>query len=189
MSSRDPAYFIGKPVESMQHMLRVLSLGDSRLLPVVADGIFGQNTRAAVMAYQRVKQRPATGMMDLLTWELLVADYEKEIILQREAEPIVPILNPRQVIRPGDTNYHVLLVQAILKTLCCAYGCTWQISLTGTMDAPTVAALRRFQTMSGLQATGILDKITWRHLAKQYTLAAGDGTGASPCIREGDKGI
>ena len=150
MSSRDPAYFIGKPVESMQHMLRVLSLGDSRLLPVVADGIFGQNTRAAVMAYQRVKQRPATGMMDLLTWELLVADYEKEIILQREAEPVVPILNPRQVIRPGDTNYHVLLVQAILKTLCCAYGCTWQISLTGTMDAPTVAALRRFQTMSGL---------------------------------------
>ena len=45
MSSRDPEYFVGKPIESMQHMLRTVAKGDSRLQPVVADGIFGQNTR------------------------------------------------------------------------------------------------------------------------------------------------
>ena len=39
MSSRDPSYFVGRPVESMQYMLRVLSQGDNRLIPVTPDGI------------------------------------------------------------------------------------------------------------------------------------------------------
>lgn len=182
MSSRDPEYFVGKPIESMQHMLRVLSKGDTRLLPVVADGIFGQNTRAAVMAFQRAQRRPATGIMDLETWELLTAAYDRELILQAEAEHLIPILNPRQVIRPGETNYHIFLVQAILKTLRCVYGGIPALEITGMVDAPTVAALRRFQTITGLEPTGILDKITWRHLARQYTMAAGNGTAVGVCL-------
>lgn len=175
MSSRDPEYFVGKPIESMQHMLRTVAKGDSRLQPVVADGIFGQNTRAAVMAFQRSRRRPATGIMDLETWELLVEAYDRELILQAEAEPLIPILNPRQTIRPGETNYHVYLVQAVLRTLRGVYGGIPMLELTGMMDAPTVAALRRFQTISGLEPTGVLDKLTWRYLARHYTLAAGDG--------------
>lgn len=185
MSAKDPAYFVGKPIESMQHMLRVLAQGDSRLHPVVADGIFGQNTRAAVTAYQRVKGRPPTGAMDLETWELLVEDYDRELVLQREAESLIPGLNPRQALRPGETNYHVLLVQSILKALCCKYGCFQPVEVTGTMDAPTVAALRRFQTLAGLQPTGSVDKITWQHLARQYALATGNGTVEGGCLLPG----
>ncbi len=182
MSSRDPEYFVGKPIESMQHMLRVLSKGDDRLLPVVADGIFGQNTRSAVMAFQRSRRRPATGVMDLETWELLVEAYDRENVLQSEAEPLIPILNPRQTIRPGESNYHVFLVQAILRTLRCAYGGIPTLEMTGMMDAPTVAALRRFQSYSGLEPTGVLDKITWKHLARHYTMAAGDGRVERSCL-------
>ena len=181
MSSRNPEYFVGKPVESMQHMLRVLAKGDNRLLPVVADGIFGHNTRAAVMAFQRSRRRPATGNMDLDTWELLVEAYDRERILQAEAEHLIPILNPRQTIRPGESNYHVYLVQVILRVLRCIYGGIPNLELTGMMDAPTVAALRRFQTFSGLEPTGILDKVTWRQLARHYTMAAGDGRMERPC--------
>ncbi len=175
MSSRDPEYFVGKPIESMQHMLRVVAQGDGRLLPVIADGIYGQATKSAVTAYQRGKGRPATGIMDLETWELLVQDYDREIILQQEAEPLIPLLDPRQVIRPGERNDHVHLVQAILRVLSRRYGFTRPPEVTGVLDAPTVAALRRFQTLSDLPPTGSVDKITWRHLARQYRLAAGNG--------------
>lgn len=175
MSSRNPEYFVGKPIESMQHMLRVVAQGDSRLVPVIPDGIFGQTTKEAVMAYQRGKGRPATGIMDLETWELLAQDYNKELILQQEAEPLIPLLNPRQVIRPGERNDHVHLVQAILRVLSRRYGFSQPPEVTGVLDAPTVAALRRFQTLSDLPATGSLDKITWRHLARHYRLAAGNG--------------
>lgn len=175
MSSRDPEYFVGKPIESMQHMLRVVSQGDSRLVPVIPDGIFGQKTKEAVTAYQRGKNRPATGVMDLETWELLVEDYDRELILQQEAEPLIPLLNPRQVIRPGERNDHVNLVQAILRVLSSRYGFSQPPAVSGVLDAPTVAALRRFQTLSNLPATGSVDKITWLHLARQYRLAAGSG--------------
>lgn len=185
MSSRNPEYFVGKPIESMQHMLRILSKGDSRLVPVSPDGIYGQNTMAAVTAFQRSRGLPASGVMDLMTWEKLVEAYEAERILQEMAEPLIPILNPRQVIRPGETNYHVLLVQVILRTLHCVYGGLFPVSINGTMDAPTVAALRKFQNTSGLQPTGALDKNTWRHLSRHYVLAAGNGVVAGECIASG----
>ena len=175
MSSRDPEYFVGKPVESLQHMLRVLAQGDNRLHPVVADGIFGPNTRSAVIAFQRSRHRPATGVVDNETWDLIVQAFEEERILQSQAEPLLLLWNPRQVIAPGETNYHVLLAQSILKTLHYVYKSIPLVTVSGTMDGPTVASLRRFQSLAGLEPTGILNKQTWRHLARHYTMAAGNG--------------
>lgn len=54
----EPSNLVGRPVESMQIMLRVVAEGNDRLIPVVPDGIFGRNTMAAVTAFQRVL-RPA----------------------------------------------------------------------------------------------------------------------------------
>ena len=44
----EPSNLVGRPVESMQIMLRVVAEGNDRLIPVVPDGIFGRNTMAAV---------------------------------------------------------------------------------------------------------------------------------------------
>ena len=49
----EPSYYVGRPVESMQTMLRFAAEGNNRLLPVVPDGVFGPNTMAAVTAFQR----------------------------------------------------------------------------------------------------------------------------------------
>lgn len=176
MSSRNPEYFISRPVESMQYMLRVLSQGDPRLHPITPDGIFGQNTMAAVLAFQRAYGLPTTGVMNLATWERLVEAYEMESLLQNPAEALQPILNPRQILVPGESNYHVYLVQAILETLACAYDGMPKVHMTGVMDAATVAAVRRFQTLSGLPVTGAVDRQTWRQLALQYALAAQNGS-------------
>lgn len=175
MSSRSPSFFVGKPIESMQYMLRVLSQGDRRLIPVTPDGIFGQNTMAAIMAFQRAFGLPATGVVNQATWDRLVEEYTRESILQYPVEPLQIILNPRQVIQPGEANQHVYLVQSMLQALSRAYGGLPQVSLTGAMDGPTVAAVRRFQNLSGLRATGAVDRETWKNLARHYTMAAGSG--------------
>ena len=62
----EPSYYVGRPVESMQTMLRFAAEGNNRLLPVVPDGVFGPNTMAAVTAFQRLSwcsrllQRPCS---------------------------------------------------------------------------------------------------------------------------------
>lgn len=60
----EPSYYVGRPVESMQTMLRFAAEGNNRLLPVVPDGVFGPNTMAAVTAFQRYYGLPATGVMN-----------------------------------------------------------------------------------------------------------------------------
>ncbi len=42
-----------------------------KALHVTQDGLFGPQTRRAVMAYQRAKKLPVTGVVGPLTWKAL----------------------------------------------------------------------------------------------------------------------
>ena len=48
---------------------------------------------------------------------------------------------------------------------------------TGILDQQTAEALRAFQILSDLPATGELDRRTWKHLSRQFTLNAHHNTG------------
>jgi len=37
---REPAFYLGKPVRSLQTMLRHISEEDTRILPLIPDGVF-----------------------------------------------------------------------------------------------------------------------------------------------------
>ena len=89
-----------------------------------------------------------------------------------------PILNPQQTMKPGESNYHIYLVQAALRVLSSVYRGLPQTPVSGTLDASTVTAVRRFQALCGLPVTGEVDRHTWRYLCRHYTLAAGNGTGS-----------
>ena len=75
MSSRNPSYFVGKPIESMQYMLRVLSTYIQEIPLIAVDGIFGSQTRNAVIAAQRWFGLPQTGVVDFATWEEIFNQY------------------------------------------------------------------------------------------------------------------
>ena len=59
----------GEKVQHLQYMLSVLSSYISEIPPLTIDGIFGQRTRAAVLAAQRRFQLPETGVVDAQTWD------------------------------------------------------------------------------------------------------------------------
>ena len=103
----EPSYYVGRPVESMQTMLRFAAEGNNRLLPVVPDGVFGSNTMAAVTAFQRYYGLPATGVMNGATWERLVQTYQAQLVQQAPAEAMQPILNPQQTMKPGEQLPHL----------------------------------------------------------------------------------
>lgn len=58
----------GDKVRQLQYMLSVLSAYISEIPSVSVDGIFGQATRAAVLAAQRRFRLPETGVVDAATW-------------------------------------------------------------------------------------------------------------------------
>lgn len=163
--------FVSQPVRSLQTMLRVLAEDDEDLLSLIPDGIYGNQTRQAVTAFQQKYGIPVTGVVNQATWERIVAEHAPALVRIGPAEPLRLILNPNQVIRRGEYHPYLFLVQGMLTTLAEIYSSLLAPGISGILDEATADALASFQYLSALPQTGELDKITWKHLALQYPLA------------------
>lgn len=173
---RPPESFIEQPVRSLQTMLRVIAEDDRRLPTVVPDGIYGPSTMNAVTAFQRREGIPVTGIVDQATWELIVTAYEPAEIRVGKAQPIEIIMDPGQVFRIGDSSPYIYLLQSMLTQLSQDHTTIVPPGHSGVMDEDTSNALAAFQRLAGLTVTGELDKITWKHVALQFSLNAHHNT-------------
>ena len=169
--------FIAQPIRSLQTMLRVLGEYESNYSPLIPDGIYGPQTITAVTAFQRIHGIPATGITDQDTWEAIVAAYEPALVELTEAQPLDIILNPRQVLRKGESSPYLYVAQALLLVLSQTYSSIGKPTQSGILDSATSDSIASFQALSGLPMTGELDKITWKHLALHFPLAANLGRG------------
>ena len=163
--------YVSQPIRSLQTMLRVLAEADGLSPSVVPDGIYGNQTRRAVYAFQQQHGIAATGVTDQETWEKIVDAHAPARIQVDSAEPLRLILNPNQVITKGESHPYLYLIQSMLVALAEIYGSIIAPGISGVLDEATADALASFQYLSALPQTGELDKITWKHLALQYPLA------------------
>lgn len=168
--------FVGQPIRDLQTMLRVLAENDSSLPTVVPDGIYGPQTMNAISAVQRQNGLPVTGVADRITWDRIVALYEPALIRIEKAEPIEITLDPGEVLRYGDSSPYIYLMQSMLIQLSKDHPSIYPPNHTGIMDDATVEAVSQFQKLAGLPVTGEVDKITWKHLSRQFTLNAHHNT-------------
>ena len=163
--------FIEQPVRSLQTMLRVIAEDDKTQSTVIPDGIYGPSTMQAIASFQRKKGLPITGISNQETWESVVDEYEKAIVRVGKAESIEILMDPGQIYRRGDSGPYILLMQSMLTQLSLSYPQIASPDHSGTLDDLTSESLSAFQELAGLLITGELDRITWKHLAKQFTLS------------------
>ena len=94
----------GEKVRYLQYMLSVLSAYISDIPPLTADGIYGQATRAAVLAAQRRFGLPETGVVDPTTWDEIYdqfAGIENTTLRSGETFPAAPVSTaPNGAARP-----------------------------------------------------------------------------------------
>jgi peptidoglycan hydrolase-like protein with peptidoglycan-binding domain len=80
----------GEKVRLLQHMLSILASFIPEIPPVSVDGIYGNATRAAVLAAQRRFNLPETGVVDPATWDEIYDQYsgiENTALRNRETFP------------------------------------------------------------------------------------------------------
>ena len=167
--------FIAQPIRSLQTMLRVIGEDMGYNENVIPDGIYGSSTMEAVSKFQRDHGLPVTGVTDQLTWERINAEYEPARIRSEAAEPLQLILNLGQELTRGQHHPYLYLVQGMLIAISEEYGSIPAPQVSGVLDIATAESLSAFQYLSGLPETGVLDKVTWKHLALQYPLAVNKG--------------
>lgn len=170
--------FVGQPIRSLQTMLRVIAEDDRSLPTVVPDGIYGPSTMIAITAFQRREGIPVTGITDQYTWDRIVAAYEPALIRVGKAEPIEVLLEPGQIIVLGESNPYLYLAQGMLAQLSKDHDTILLPGSTGILDPDTASAIRAFQILADLPVTGELDRVTWLHLVRQFTLNAAKNSAA-----------
>ena len=164
--------YVEQPIRSLQTMLRVLSEDDEKLPTVIPDGVYGPDTVQAVSAFQRKNSLPVTGVTDQTTWNNIVLAYEPALIRIGKAEPIEIIMDPGKEYQLNEGSPYIYLLQSMLTQLSKDHPRIVPPTHSGILDTQTSESLSGFQELSGLPVTGLLDKITWKHLVNQFTLNA-----------------
>ena len=88
------------------------------------------------------------------------------VVVEAQAAVTVPAVVTVQA-QPGDTGTKVEEIQGMLFRI----GLLRLNERTGTFDATTTAAVKKFQQQRGLPVTGIVDDVTYQHLLTAYRAA------------------
>ena len=159
-----------KAIQNLQRYLRQLSYFNEEILEPPIDGIFERDTEEALRAFQRSASLPPTGRADRETFERLYEAYLAS--LAARAEPLriphFPQIPEDYTVEVGDTQFWVQIIQNALHELSSVYDELENVSQSGVYDADTATAVRAFQRIHGLPATGAVDRTTWNALAEAY---------------------
>lgn len=163
--------FVAQPVRSLQTMLRIIAINNSRISKAVPDGIYGPDTMHEVSALQRMSGLPQTGIVNEATWNEIVRQYGPASTNVLQAQPVEILLEPGEKIGHNQASPYVFLLQSMLTVLSMGNAIIPLPGHSGIMDDSTVTALRIFQSLSDLEETGVLDRESWKEVSLQFTLA------------------
>lgn len=149
-------------IRELQEYLRALSLTDERYPLLGVDGVFGPETTEAVKVFQQTTDSPATGTVRRADWERIVREYGNLLLQTVTPRAINPFLDPNFVLQPTDRDPLVYILQVILGEI------GSELAVTGVYDLATESAVREQQMAADLLPTGMVDRVTWDHLAALY---------------------
>jgi peptidoglycan hydrolase-like protein with peptidoglycan-binding domain len=157
-------------VRAVQTYLYTISQVDPQIPRVNPDGIYGPETANAVRVFQEAYLGFGDGKVDYSTWQALVAHYREAEVSLSEPNRIAPFTAPLKdgVLRYGDRSDLVMMVRIMLATIGIEYTLSEALPITDLFDESMEEAVRSFQYIHGLTASGILDRSTWDRMALAY---------------------
>jgi len=153
-----------------------------RYLTGVADGVFGEETKEALIAFQKNNNLTADGNAGASTLRKIAGSC-------KAATRVTPSPAPSGTVtlREGDTGENVYILQARLFELGYYTG-----RIDGRFSEETTMAVTQFQMANGLTADGIAGKGTQNKLTSGTAVPANAGGGLTPpaalsTLRRGDE--
>lgn len=166
----------GFAVSELQYLLAFIAAFSERVRPVTVDGIFGSGTRGAVEDFQYDASLPVTGVVDEITWNAIADTYQSLLdslpdgYFTSETQPY-----PGTPLSVGSRGEDVSALQNYLNRISDTYTAIPKLAVDGIYGESTASAVRAYQSIFGLEPTGVTSSVTWQSVTDTYrTLVDGD---------------
>ena len=158
----------GDSVRVIQYYLSVVAAYYDTVPQVEINGVFDQQTDAAVRAFQQQFGLGVDGIVGRQTWQKLEDVYESI----RTSTDLIDggvVLFPGRVLQSGFQGEDVATIQEYLAYIAATYPAIPSPAVTGVYGMETVQAVEAFQQEFGLPVTGTVGVLTWDAIATLYS--------------------
>ena len=157
-------------VFEVQSYLRNIGRLDSDISRVVPDGIFAEETTAAVKSFQKKYSLAETGIVNFETWENIKNKNSEAVFTASEPIQIVHITNADLPLVKGMDNTLVYILHLMLNNVAERYDNFTPLPLQSIFDYSTEREVKRWQRVISHTESGQVDKTTWNYLAEFYLI-------------------
>lgn len=156
-------------VKVLQYYLLALSLYNPENPPVQITGYFGEQTKNAVIAFQKQNGIVADGVVGNNTWNLLYRAYKGVADASpSRLEDFGIVIFPGIVLKKGSTGSAVMSIQTYLAEISKRYPTIPTAPINGVYGQSTYDAVNAFQKMFGITPDGSVGAITWDVITGVY---------------------
>ena len=157
-------------VAILQYYIDYISAYYDTIPEVEIDGVFGEDTRQAVLAVQSTFGLPQDGIVGRQTWNAIANAYNG-IIRRIPVTFVEGNIVPYQgiVLRQGAESETVRILQEYLNFISQYISEIPAVSPTGYFGPRTQSAVEAFQALYGLPVTGYVEAVTWANIADLYS--------------------
>ncbi len=158
-----------RAVSDLQTKLRVLSEYDSDIPTVLTDGVYGEETRAAVRAFQRKNGMTPSGRVDYNTFSEIESQHA-EIIYMTDNDGINIDFSTLEgnVISPGERSEYVYALKLMLSRLS-ERDERFATEIDNFFDERTERNIRLLQEIFGIESDGSVDLALYKILSELLT--------------------
>ena len=152
----------GTAVAFAQYYLALISFADPNIPQVNLNGVFDQNMKNSVIAFQQKYGLEDNGEINRQTWNKILEVYDTTAQNLRqqyvsEGEKIYPGI----ILTPGMSGDDISTLQRLIQQAAQNNSSIPSIEVTGTFDAPTENAVRIIQSQNSLPVNGSVGPLTW----------------------------
>ena len=157
-------------IRQIQRALRILHKNGEDITIVYEDGIFGEETERAIIAFQAQNGLAANGTVDYDTWVLLMEKANDYIRKNAEPFPIFPYVSDEESsVLPEEEGKAIWFLQAMLIAIAEKYSGIDGVVLNGINDEATRNAIRYIHKCGeGENCSGSLTQKTWNSVARLF---------------------
>ena len=152
-------------IKEIQKYLRYIAIHNGRN-GIIPDGIYSDETKDAVTEFQKNSGIFPTGEIDNETWNRIILEYNLIAPYYEKSVAVSPFRDNFAVIKKGDTGDIVYFIQIILNSI--GENSIPVVIIDGFYGDETENAIKKYQSLRGIDPTGETDIFTWNMLAESY---------------------